>query len=112
MNRLFVLCFAVLAACSDVPQETQPRERPTAPTTAQQASFMRLAGFVVATGWSIIARGIGDVLIVQGAGTPETHVAAAKGSISLDTTNGVEYVKNTGVGTTGWVVLGAAGSEV
>ena len=52
---------------------------------------------------------IGDLVthgkIVENAGTPEAVVAAPKGSICLDTTNGALYVKVSGTGNTGWTNL-------
>ena len=41
--------------------------------------------------------------ILTGAGTPEGAVTAPIGSKYLDTTNGVCFIKNTGVGNTGWI---------
>lgn len=46
-----------------------------------------------------------DALLDWGAGTPESSVYAGPGSIYGDTTNGVMYVKETGVDTTGWIEL-------
>ena len=43
--------------------------------------------------------------IKRGSGTPEASVTATVGAIYQDTTNGVLYVKQTGTGNTGWVVL-------
>lgn len=39
------------------------------------------------------------------AGSPESNQAAPVGSICLDTTNGVAYMKKTGTGNTGWKLV-------
>lgn len=39
------------------------------------------------------------------AGSPESNVTAVVGSICLDTTNGVAYMKKTGTGNTGWKLV-------
>lgn len=44
-------------------------------------------------------------LIRKNAGTPESAVTAPVGAICHDTTNGVLYIKATGTGNTGWVVM-------
>lgn len=41
----------------------------------------------------------------NGAGSPEGAITAPVGSLYRDTTNGVAYIKQTGVGNTGWVVM-------
>jgi len=38
-------------------------------------------------------------------GTPESYVAAPVGSLSIDYTNGVIYIKKTGTGNTGWKLI-------
>lgn len=45
-----------------------------------------------------------DTIWATSAGSPEGAVTAPLGSICSDTTNGKLYVKETGVGNTGWVV--------
>lgn len=39
------------------------------------------------------------------AGSPESAQAAPVGSLCLDTTNGVAYIKKTGTGNTGWKLV-------
>lgn len=43
--------------------------------------------------------------LYNGSGTPEAAVTAAVGSFYLDTTNGVAYMKKTGIGNTGWKLV-------
>lgn len=43
--------------------------------------------------------------IKTNAGSPESAVTAAVGTICLDTTNGVAYMKKTGSGNTGWKLV-------
>lgn len=53
---------------------------------------------------------VSDGAVVDGgAGTPEGVVAAPVGSLWMDTTNGLHYRKETGVGDTGWVESGGGG---
>lgn len=43
--------------------------------------------------------------IMSGAGSPESALAATVGSLYLDVTNGVAYMKKTGSGNTGWKLV-------
>lgn len=44
--------------------------------------------------------------VTSNTGTPEAVVTASVGSLCVDTTNGKLYIKATGTGNTGWVVVG------
>lgn len=46
-----------------------------------------------------------NIIVTYNAGTPESVVEAGIGSICVDVTNGVIYVKNSGTGDTGWKLV-------
>lgn len=50
----------------------------------------------------------GNTLITSFATNPENLVTADPGSLCMDTTHGILYIKSTGTGTTGWTVVGAS----
>lgn len=55
--------------------------------------------------WQIMQATATDVSCVNNAGNPEGVVPANMGSLCHDRTNGNLYVKHTGTGTTGWLLL-------
>lgn len=48
--------------------------------------------------------GVADMTLFVGTASPEASITGSPGDIFSDTTNGVLYVKKTGVGNTGWVL--------
>jgi hypothetical protein len=66
---------------------------------------------VTATRWlagyfrSIVLGAAGTAFITSNAGAPEGVVTAPVGSLCLDYTNGVAYMKKTGTGNTGWKLV-------
>ena len=71
---------------------------------ALDASFFRSAAGEMTIGGTT-ASNFGNIRterIRSNAGTPESAVTAPVGAITQDTTNGIVYVKKSGVGNTGW----------
>lgn len=68
-------------------------------------AYYQAAADAGVTGTGVIAKGY------EGDGTPEGTVTAPVGSVYADTTNGVLYVKNTGTGNTGWVLIEAGAAS-
>lgn len=60
-------------------------------------------GSLISDGGEVQMNSVGDVVIATNAGTPESVVTADPGSLVLDVTNGILYVKASGTGSTGWV---------
>ncbi len=58
--------------------------------------------------------GVGGSGGASGAGSPETVLKASPGATYVDTNNGDLYVKQTGTGNTGWVIVtgGSAATQV
>lgn len=48
--------------------------------------------------------GVADMTLFVGTASPEASITGSPGDVFSDTTNGVLYVKQTGVGNTGWVL--------
>lgn len=48
--------------------------------------------------------GVADMTLFVGTASPEASITGSPGDVFSDTTNGVLYVKKTGVGNTGWVL--------
>jgi len=60
--------------------------------------------------WQIMQKTATDVSCVNNAGNPEGVVPANMGSLCHDMTNGDLYVKKTGTGNTGWLLISTGGA--
>lgn len=65
----------------------------------------KVAGLVLDTGDATARLDLGTPSVYSGSGSPESALTAVPGSLYLDYTNGVAYMKNTGSGNTGWKLV-------
>lgn len=56
------------------------------------------------TGWVVVSSGGGGSVPLFGSGSPEGVTTSTVGTHYWDTTNKVDYVKDSGSGNTGWIV--------
>lgn len=62
--------------------------------------------------WMNFSDGTDSFSIYNSSGTPEASIAANKGSLAIDTTNGSLYIKTTDTLNTGWSAFGLSGAGI
>ena len=62
--------------------------------------------------WMNFADGTDNFGVYNRAGTPESFIAADKGSLAVDTTNGALYIKTTDILNTGWSAFGLSNAGI
>ena len=71
-------------------------------------AFIKASGNGTFDGWSkLISQSDLDSYLMQGSGSPEGVVTAAKGIMYADVDNAALYIKSTSTGNTGWIMISA-----